>query len=236
MSRFSILKLILITIFFFQGALTLASTHTQRTKALPVEREAPAEEKKGLGYYLKRLFSGSRKTKSSGPQSPGSIAKVTKSSDVTVKHFIDARYLDSQFKSGKLSGQGQHIIDIAKQNGIDPVFFASIIILESGHGGSKRLRDQNNPAGLTTTVKDKRGRKKTVYASFDSVEEGLQEVAFRLKTKYIDKDKRTIAAIAKIYAPPGAHNDTGTNRKWPSDVSDIMNRLVTGSTQTQSRI
>ncbi len=161
--------------------------------------------------------------------SPGKIEKVSKTSNVTTKRYIDARYLNKEFaarKTSVLKGKGQMIIDAALAENIDPVFLAAAICFESGWGTSRKIRVMKNPGGLTGGG---------AYRTFNSVEEGVREMAKSIREKYVDNKNNSIAGIASIYAPVGAKNDPGgTNYKWPGDVASIMNKLIRESSKIQN--
>ncbi len=185
----------------------------------------PKEEPPKKQGFFSRLFGskGSKSARGNGPQFPGSVATVYKSSDVTVPRFIDARYVDSRMNN-KLKGKGLFIIQTARKYGFDPVFFASIMAFETGWGTSPALRNYNNPGGMMT------GRGAKQYIKFPTVEAGIDAMGANLKAKYLNKNRKTIATIASKYAPVGAKNDPRrTNRLWPGSVSKIMNIFIQGS-------
>lgn len=173
--------------------------------------------------FFRRSDDNASAPRSSGtPTSKGRVEKASRNSDITKPRFIDARYLNTLLK-GKLKGKGQLIIDTAKANGIDPVFFASAMAFETGWGTSRKIRNQNNPGGLT-------GGSKGRYISFKTIDEGIIAMGARFKSRYVGRGLTTVASIAKVYAPVGARNDPrGTNGQWPGTVSSIMNRLIQGS-------
>jgi len=203
-----------------------------RFKKSATPREAPAERAKTVQQetpkkegFFSRLFGrkGSKSAQSSGPQFPGSVAAVGKSSDVTLARFIDARYVDSRMK-GKLKGKGLFIIQTARKYGFDPVFFASIMAFETGWGTSPALRNFNNPGGMMGGTQSKQ------YIKFATIEAGIDAMGANLKRKYLDENRKSIASIASKYAPVGAKNDKRkTNHLWPGSVSKIMNIFIQGS-------
>jgi hypothetical protein len=184
------------------------------------------------GNFLQRLFGeGTEPQKAdvdkkkqaaqNGPQFAGCSKAVDRSSNITVKRFVDARYLDEVFK-GKLKGQGKNIILTANKHGLDPVFFAAIMAHETGWGLSSKIKNQNNPGGIFRNGK---------YASFRTIEEGIESMAANLRNRYINKGILTIRGVAAVYAPVGAKNDPKKrNHLWPGGVTAIMNKLIKGST------
>ena len=112
---------------------------------------------------------------------------------------------------GVFSGKAEYIFYSAKQNQVNPLMMASIIKHETTNGSSKMVTEQNNPGGIT------RGKG---FATYTTLEQGIDAMARLLKTEYIDKGFNTIESIQKKYCPVGADNDpTGINQYWTPMVT-----------------
>ena len=121
--------------------------------------------------------------------------------------------INNMFRRGILAGKGDMIAHAAMAEGIDPKLLASIVGFETGGGTSKMIRTKFNPAG----VYDSRAG---AYKRFPTLYAGLRYTASNLRRNYINKGLTTFAAIARKYAPVGAHNDpNGTNGSWASNVA-----------------
>lgn len=122
---------------------------------------------------------------------------------------------------GALSGRVDSVINIALRHGLNPAFFAAVIMKESNGGSSRAATDgRNNFTGISGS-----GRPKHLGST---AEEGLEKGA-ALLARYLQRHGTTIAAIpaiARIYAPVGASNDPhGTNGTWPSGVLSFFRRF-----------
>jgi beta-N-acetylglucosaminidase len=184
-----------------------ASDHSQKTSIF--QRREPSSASRGWN-----------RSTTKGTASAGVIERASSGSNVTKKRYVDARYLDSVFK-GKLAGKGATIIKAANAHGIDPVFLAAAMAFESDWGRSNKIKNLNNPGGLTAKKK---------YIHFDTLDEGIYAMAARFKSYNDNRKLYTVSAIASTYAPIGASNDPkGTNGKWPGSVTSIMNKIIQGS-------
>ncbi len=196
----------------------LVKSDSKSKKVAPKMAATPAKEKSKIS------------TKTEVPKvekslvAKGSSQSASRNSDVRVARTVDSNEINRRFKGTKLAGQGEEIIRLAQQNGIDPAFFAAVIAFETGWGTNKALRNYNNPGGLMQASNSKR------HQQFGSVKQGLAAMAEYLKNRYVDRGLVTVASIARVYCPPGASNDPkNTNSQWPGTVADIMNRIIRSS-------
>ena len=102
-----------------------------------------------------------------------------------------------------LDGYGTTIASLALDKGVDPVVAASIILVETGCKWtcSSLVRNVNNVGGMKATS--------TRYASFATLEEGLEAFINNLANNYYAKGLTTPEAINTKYA---------TNPNWHQDV------------------
>ena len=102
-----------------------------------------------------------------------------------------------------LDGYGTTIASLALAKGVDPVVAASIILVETGCKWtcSSLVRNANNVGGMKATS--------TRYASFATLEDGLEAFINNLANNYYAKGLTTPEAINTKYA---------TNPNWHQDV------------------
>ncbi len=101
-----------------------------------------------------------------------------------------------------LEGYGTTIASLALEKGVDPVVAASIILVETGCKWtcSSLVRNANNVGGMKASS----GR----YASFATLEAGLEAFINNLANNYYAKGLTTPEAINTKYAAnPNWHND-----------------------------
>lgn len=101
-----------------------------------------------------------------------------------------------------LEGYGTAIASLALEKGVDPIVAASIILVETGCKWtcSSLVRNANNVGGMKASS----GR----YASFATLEAGLEAFINNLANNYYAKGLTTPEAINTKYAAnPNWHND-----------------------------
>lgn len=124
---------------------------------------------------------------------------------------------ESFTKAGVLKNKGNKIIDIAEEQGIDPVLFASITFHETAWGTSKAIIEKNNPGGLMSS---------NGLFIFSTLDEGLEAMGVTLHNRILVDGKNTIELLGQVYAPIGAGNDpTGLNVHWVPTVLEIVGKL-----------
>ncbi|WEY90741.1 NlpC/P60 family protein (plasmid) [Bacillus subtilis] len=117
-------------------------------------------------------------------------------------------------RSGAIKDKGQVIIDIAKEEGIDPVLMLAIIINETGWGKSSAIVEHNNPAGLM------RG---STIIHYPTLDDGLKAQGRTLHNLIIGRGLTTIEKLGSAYAPVGADNDpNGMNKNWVPTVTSFV--------------
>lgn len=102
--------------------------------------------------------------------------------------------------------------------GVDPDLLMAIAIHETGNGTSSAFRNKKNAMGVSPNGGGPR--------SFETVEAGIDYMARQLARNYLGQGLKTIDAIGKKYAPPGASNDPrGLNSHWVKGVSEYYFQL-----------
>ncbi len=143
--------------------------------------------------------------------------------DVRNMSGITASQLDDRL-GGVLKGQGSAFDEAGRRYGIDPLVLAAIAMHETGNGYSELARDYNNIGGIT-------GGEKTEdnpygFRKFNSLNEGIWELAKLLRYEYVDKGRVTVGQIQEKYAPANADNDpTGLNNHWRKGVTERMSQF-----------
>lgn len=106
----------------------------------------------------------------------------------------------------------------ADKHGLDPRFLAAISMHETANGTSSAFRNKNNAMGVSNS---------SGPISFADSADSIARMARVLASgngPY--KSARTVAEIAKIYAPAGADNDPGDlNKYWTNSVSKYLRQL-----------
>lgn len=137
-----------------------------------------------------------------------------KSSDVSI--------INSLFKGTVLENEASTIADKATKYGVDPMLMASIMQLETG-GDSSLLLDHNNVGGIKNSSKGKKYNAGD-FAGYDSLDQGIDDLARILKEVYYNNGKTTIQQIGDTYAP-----SSDGNVNWAGKVSSIYYGLNTGA-------
>lgn len=118
----------------------------------------------------------------------------------------------------KMQGDAQNFVNAGKKYGVDPRFLAAISMNETGNGTSSAYRNKHNAMGISGTTGPKR-----FASTADSIDKMARTLA---KPDGYYKGKNTIAGIANIYAPVGAHNDPhNLNSGWKSAVTRNFAKL-----------
>jgi hypothetical protein len=103
--------------------------------------------------------------------------------------------------------------------GVDPRLLAAISMHETASGKSSAFKNKNNAMGVSNS---------SGPIAFDDVGSSIKRMARLLgsTTSGPYKNARTIAEIARIYAPIGAENDPGNlNKHWVDGVSKYYKEL-----------
>ncbi|WP_081385912.1 NlpC/P60 family protein [Bacillus safensis] len=128
---------------------------------------------------------------------------------------VDRKKFDAMVKrSGAIKDKADVIIDIAKEQGIDPVLMLAIIINETGWGKSSAIIEHNNPAGLMSS---------SGIIHYPTLDEGLQAQGRTLHNLIIKRGLTSIEKLGSAYAPVGAANDpNGLNKNWVPTVTSFV--------------
>jgi hypothetical protein len=147
--------------------------------------------------------------------------------DFTKDHGATAEQLNKKL-TGALAGQGDLIIKLAKENGIDAAAIVAIACAESGGGANST---GNNFFGLMDSSHH--------LQSFSSVEEGIMAEIRTLKG-FAAEGKTTLGAIQKEYCPDsegganwrknvgGALTDMGMQVSYGGDSTNNGNYSIAG--------
>ena len=136
------------------------------------------------------------------------VVKPHRQLDVTKNMYSGApEFLDMFLGDGKLKGKGKEFIKAQKKYGINAIFLIAIADVESICGKSKLAKSNNNFGGM---------RGKNGWLKFNSIDEGIDELASNLKRCYTDDGLVTIDKIAKRYAE---------SQTWAETVVSKMNNM-----------
>ena len=130
--------------------------------------------------------------------------------------------------AGVFSGKGELFVEIANEQGIDPVLMAAIALHETTNGTSNAVVTKNNPGGLMG---------KDGLMHFSTLEEGLESMGQTLHNRIIKDGYVTIVDLGSVYAPIGAANDpTNLNAHWVPTITAMVSSLggLTMNCTTQS--
>jgi hypothetical protein len=135
---------------------------------------------------------------------------------------VTSAQLNSKLK-GKLSGQGETIINAGKMYGVDPAFLAGVMMHETGNGSTLSY---NNPGGLMQAGGG--------LQRFNSLSEGIEATA-KLMQYWYKHGRTTISQMGNTWAPIGAGNDpNGLNKNWVPGVINYMKQLGVGASDAPS--
>lgn len=135
---------------------------------------------------------------------------------------LDVQRLDALLasKGSALAGHAADIDAVARQYNLDPVVFASMIMLESGWGTNRATREFNNVTSIMT------GPNASEFRRFGSVRDSLGYTANMLVNGnyYFTQGRTTLGAVGAVYAPAGASNDpNNTNAGWATNIANLAN-------------
>lgn len=119
--------------------------------------------------------------------------------------------------AGVFSDKGELMIEIATNQGIDPVLMAAIALHETMNGTSSAVVTKNNPGGLMGS---------DGLMTFSTLDEGLEAMGQTLHNRIIIDGLVTIADLGSVYAPIGADNDpTNLNSHWVPNITTFVSSL-----------
>jgi len=119
--------------------------------------------------------------------------------------------------SGVFSDKSDLMIEIATNQGIDPVLMAAIALHETMNGTSSAVVTKNNPGGLMGP---------DGLMKFSTLDEGLEAMGQTLHNRIIVDGLVTIADLGSVYAPIGAENDpTNLNSHWVPNITTFVSSL-----------
>lgn len=131
---------------------------------------------------------------------------------------LDQELWDAQIASaGVFSDMGNVFLNVAEEQGIDPVLMAAIALHETGHGTSKAVVERKNPGGLMGP---------NGLMTFATLEEGIASMGNTLHNRIIRDGLTTISDLGAVYAPIGAANDpTNLNAHWVPNITKVVSSL-----------
>jgi hypothetical protein len=119
---------------------------------------------------------------------------------------------------GKFTGKAEYIYNVCVLNGVKPALMASIFKHETA--GGTHFAAKNNPGGI-------RYANSYEFVSYKTLEEGIKANVLLIKREYIDKGRKDIASIGKIYCPTSDKSDTkGLNKHWIPNVTAIYKKII----------
>ena len=126
----------------------------------------------------------------------------------------------NQNLGGKLKNKGEVIYTASTVNKYHPFLQCAIVIHETGNGTSDAVRNLNNVGGIFA------GNSLKYY---NSVDDGIWDMAKRIKRYYIDEGLTTIDKFGAKYCPINCSNDDGTNKYWVPAISRNYIKLLNES-------
>lgn len=131
---------------------------------------------------------------------------------------INQELWDAKIRSaGVFTDKGDLMIEIATNQGIDPVLMAAIALHETTNGTSSAVVMKNNPGGLMGP---------NGLMTFSTLDEGLEAMGQTLHNRIIIDGLVTIADLGSVYAPIGAENDpTNLNSHWVPNITAFVSSL-----------
>jgi len=140
---------------------------------------------------------------------------------VPVQTAVSTAVFDASRLPSGLQPHAQEFAAAGAKYGVDPKILAAIAMHETGNGTSSAFKNKNNAMG----VSDASGPVDTgtVGASIDKM---ARLLAAGVQGKGPYAGKKTIAEIAKVYAPEGAGNDPkNLNKFWTDGVEGNVTKL-----------
>lgn len=139
--------------------------------------------------------------------------------DYNPSNLVDSGYAKSideylKSKGSPLAGQGIYFVAAGNKYNISPYLLVAIAGQETSFGKTGNAQGIHNPFGMGPGIK------------YPSWAVAIDSAAKNLATNPAYKDKNTVAAIASMWAPPGAGNDpNGLNNNWPAGVSKFLKEM-----------
>lgn len=151
---------------------------------------------------------------------------------------------------GLLSGYGEAFLKAGKKNQVDSKLLAAIAIHETANGKSTQTiytKVKNKKTGKITSVPKnipsvlascnnvcgmnrRTGFKyKGRYTLYSSIQESINDMAYWIKTFYIDKGENSIEKIGAIWAPLNDYQNGMygmSNESWPGSVTQKYLKIL----------
>jgi hypothetical protein len=119
---------------------------------------------------------------------------------------------------GRFKGKAEYIYNVCVINQVRPELMASIFKHETGNG--QHFAAKNNPGGVRFPNSYK-------FRPFDSIEEGIRENVLLIKREYIDRGRKDIVSIGRIYCPTNDKSDVkGLNKSWIPTVTQFYKKIL----------
>jgi hypothetical protein len=129
---------------------------------------------------------------------------------------------------GLLKNKGSVYYDAGKSKHVNPMLMAAISIHETANGTSKVLKDCNNIAGINWTG-DKSIPNKGRYRVFNSIDDGIYNLAYILYNYYIRQNRVSIETIGTKFCPLSDKDDGKygmDNKTWIPNVTKIYCKIL----------
>lgn len=131
----------------------------------------------------------------------------------------EAKWQAAFQEAGVFQQKAAVFLELAEEQEIDPVLFASIAMSETAWGSSAAVVNKRNPGGL---MQPGGGG----LMAFPTLEEGLSAMALTLHNRIVKDGLNTIEKLGAVYAPVGATNDpTNLNANWIPTVYSIAEKF-----------
>lgn len=139
----------------------------------------------------------------------------------TIKEHEIVKYVEIDDKTCKMDKYSCMIYIVGKEYELtheQSLLAVAISQHETGKYTSQAFKNKNNLGGIF---------RKGELATFESLEEGINEFIKLLKNSYFEKGLNTIEKIGNVYCPIGASNDPhGVNVNWIPKVTQYYNELI----------
>lgn len=139
----------------------------------------------------------------------------------TIKEHEVVKYVEIDDKTCKLDKYSCMIYIVAQEYELSheqSLLAVAISQHETGKYTSQAFKNKNNLGGIF---------RKGELATFESLEEGINEFVKLLKYSYFENGLDTIEKIGNVYCPVGASNDPhGVNIHWIPRVTQYYNELI----------
>lgn len=120
---------------------------------------------------------------------------------------------------GVFKGKETYIYTNCKSYTVNPMLVTAIMKHETGNGTSKMVRNQNNPAGIST--------KSGGFVTYKTLDAGILSLIKLLKNYYIDRGLNSIETIGAVFCPISDVRDVNKlNSSWIPTVAKYYKEIL----------